>query len=196
MKDTTDVQYAAFVGIDWADRKHDVCLQPAGCDKLEFSVLAHRPESLQQWAEGLQQGFQGRLIAVCLELTKGPLVSALRRYEFLVLFPVNPTMLAKYRATFCLSHAKDDPTNAELALERLLTPPDKLNALLPQSAAMRTLHQLVAQRRGLVADKMRLTNRLTNALKQYFPQVLDWFKDKDTRVFCDFLTRWPTLKHA
>jgi transposase len=26
--------------------------------------------------------------------------------------------------------------------------------------------------------------------------VLDWFQDKDTLVFCDFLTRWPTLKHA
>jgi transposase len=26
--------------------------------------------------------------------------------------------------------------------------------------------------------------------------VLDWFQDKDTVVFCDFLTRWPTLKHT
>jgi len=26
--------------------------------------------------------------------------------------------------------------------------------------------------------------------------VLDWFKDKNTVVFCDFVTRWPTLKHA
>jgi transposase len=196
MTATTDVHYAAFVRIDWADRKHDVCLQPAGCNTREFSVLPHRPESLQQWAEGLHQRFHGRLIAVCLELTKGPPVSALQRYEFLVLFPVNPTMLAKYRATFCLSHAKDDPTDAELALELLLTHPNKLHALLPQSVAMRTVQQLVAQRRGLVADKVRITNRLTNALKQSFPQVLEWFKDKDTRLFCDFLTRWPTLKHA
>ena len=61
---------------------------------------------------------------------------------------------------------------------------------------MRTLQRLVEQRRTLVADKVRLTNRLTDALKQYFPQVLEWFKDKDTVVFCDFLTRWPTLKQA
>jgi transposase len=113
-----------------------------------------------------------------------------------VLFPVNPTMLAQYRATLCLSHAKDDPTDAELALERLLTHPDKLRALQPQSAAMRTLQQLVEQRRGLVADKVRLTNRLTTALKPSFPQVLDGFKAKDTQLFCDFLTRWPTRKHA
>ena len=42
----------------------------------------------------------------------------------------------------------------------------------------------------------RITNRITDALKQYFPQVLDWFEDKDTLVFCDFLTHWPTLKQA
>ena len=37
-------------------------------------------------------------------------------------FPVNPTTLAKYREAFCLSHAKDDPTDAELALELLMPP--------------------------------------------------------------------------
>jgi hypothetical protein len=83
----------------------------------------------------------------------------------LVLFPVNPTMLAKYRTTFGFSHAKDDPMDAELARERLLPHPDTLHALEPESAAMRTLPQRVAQRRGVVADQVRLTNRLPTALK-------------------------------
>jgi hypothetical protein len=26
--------------------------------------------------------------------------------------------------------------------------------------------------------------------------VLDWFEDKDTQVFCEFLERYPTLKTA
>jgi hypothetical protein len=58
---------------------------------------------------------------------------------------------------------------------------------------MRTLLHLVEQRRRLVGDKTRFTNRLGFALKQYFPQALDWFEHTDTIVFCDFLTRWPTL---
>ena len=41
-------EFAAFVGIDWADRKHDVCLLPAGSSKRELSVLAHRPEAIVQ----------------------------------------------------------------------------------------------------------------------------------------------------
>jgi transposase len=196
MESSSSTEFTAFVGIDWADRKHDVCLQAAGSSKRERSVLPHRPESIAQWAEGLRQRFGGYPIAVCLELAKGPLVYALQRYPFLVLFPVNPTTLAKYRETFCLSGAKDDPSDAQFALELLLTHPERLTRLHPQSAPMRVLQQLVEQRRVLVDDVRRITNRITDALKQYFPQALEWFRDKDTVVFCDFLTRWPTLKQA
>jgi len=31
------------------------------------------------------------------------------------------------------------------------------------------------------------------ALKQYYPQMLEWFDHIDTPLFCDFLMRWPTL---
>jgi hypothetical protein len=64
------------------------------------------------------------------------------------------------------------------------------------AAGLELQAQLVEQRRLLVDDVRRLTNRITNALKQYFPQPLEWFKDKDTLVFCDFLTQWPTLKQV
>jgi len=43
----SDPDFAAFVGIDWADRKHDVCLSPAGCDQSELSVLPDRPSCTQ-----------------------------------------------------------------------------------------------------------------------------------------------------
>ncbi len=45
MKASAHTQYAAFVGIDRVDGKHDVCLQQAGCDTREFSVPPHRPEA-------------------------------------------------------------------------------------------------------------------------------------------------------
>ncbi len=58
---------------------------------------------------------------------------------------------------------------------------------------MRTLASLVEQRRHLVGDKVRQTNRIRNTLKQYYPQPLQWFDRIDTPLFCDFIERWPTL---
>ena len=187
-------EFAAFVGIDWANTKHDVCMQAAGSATREFSGLEHTPETIDAWVNTLRQRFKGQSIAICLELNKGPIVYALRKYDFLVLFPVNPLTLARYREAFTPSHAKDDPTDAELQLELLLKHRDKRKPLQPQSPALRALAQLVEHRRRLVSDKVRLTNRLTSTLKNYFPQVLQWFHDKDTAIFCDFLAQWPTLK--
>jgi transposase len=194
MKPRPDIEFAAFAGIDWADAKHDICLQAANSEEREFSVLPHRPAAIDAWASALRQRFAGQPVAVCLELAKGPLVYALQKYDFLVLFPVHPATLAKYREAFTPSHAKADPTDAQLALELLLRYRAKLKALTPQSVPMRMLLRLVEQRRRLVGDQNRIGNRLGDALKQYFPDVLAWFADKDTVLFCDFLSRWPTLK--
>src|SRR5215510_9316659 len=196
MKQHTSEAFAACVGLDWADAKHDVCLQAAGTAQREFLSLEHSPEEINAWVQTLRTRFNGQPIAVCLELTKGPIVSALRNYDFLVLFPVNPLTLAKYREAFPPSRAKDDPPDAELQVELLLKHRDKLTPLTPPSPTMRALAQLVESRRRLGGDKVRLTNRLTSALKNYFPQVLQWFDEKDTPLFCDFLSRWPTLKAA
>jgi transposase len=196
MTPTSHNTFAAFIGIDWADAKHDLCLQAAGTAKRERFQLEHTPEAIDAWVTTLRTRFNGQPVAVCLELDKGPLVSALRKYDFLVLFPINPLTLARYREAFTPSRAKDDPTDAALQLELLLTHRDKLQPLQPQSPTMRALAQLVEHRRRVVGDKVRITNRLTSTLKNYFPQVLQWFQDKDTRIFCDFLSRWPTLKAA
>jgi transposase len=196
MTQTSHDTFAAFVGIDWADAKHDGCLQATGSAKRECFQLEHTPEAIDAWVTTLRMRFDGQPVAIGLELNKGPLVFALRKYDFLVLFPINPLTLARYREAFTPSRAKDDPTDAALQLELLLTHRDKLQPLNPQSPTMRALEQLVAHRRRVVGDKVRITNRLTSTLKNYFPQVLQWFQDKDTLIFCDFLSRWPTLKAA
>jgi transposase len=194
--ETPHSEYAAFIGIDWADRKHDVCLVAAGTETLERSVLEHRPMAIEEWAAGLRERFGGRKIAICIELAQGPIVSALLEHDIFVIFPVNPSTLAKYRQAFAPSRAKDDPTDAQIALELLVRHRDKLSELKPDSAAMRALRRLVGARRELVEDRVRLTNRITHALKQYFPQVLSWFREKHTAVFIAFLERWPTLDAA
>jgi transposase len=188
----SDQTFSAFVGIDSADTKHDVCVQAAGSKRRELACIAHDPGIIESWACSLRERFGGQ-IAIALELTKGPIVYALQKYDFIVLFPINPATLARYRQAFKPSGAKDDPTDAELALDLLVRHRERFTALQPQSAAMRTLIHLVEQRRQLVNDKLRFTNRLGYALKQYYPQALAWFDQRDTPLFCDFLVRWPTL---
>jgi hypothetical protein len=196
MTPTSPDTLAAFVGIDWADATHDICLQAAGSAKRECLQLAHTPEAIDAWVTTLCIRFGGRLVAICLALTKGPMVAALCTYDFLVLFPINPLTLARYREAFTPSRAKDDPTAAARQRARRLTHRDKRHALQPQRPPMRALAQLVAHRRRVGGDTVRITHRLTRTLKNDVPHGLPWLQDKDTHIFCDFLSRWPTLKAA
>ena len=195
MNEQEPVVYSAYVGIDWADKKHDICICPGDSDTREFDVIQHRAEAIDTWVQGLHRRFGGR-IAIAIELNKGPIVSALQKFDFIDLYPINPATLAKYREAFQPSRAKDDPTDAQLAVDMLLRHSEHFKVLKPQSVEMRALATMVEQRRRLVGEQGRITNRLRSALKQYYPQVLEWFEHIDTPLFCAFVKRWPTLTQA
>jgi len=185
--------FAAYVGIDWADKQHDLCLCDSASGQIEKAKLKQTPEAISEWAVKLRARYGGCNIALCLEQSRGPLIYALLQYDFFVLFPVPPKTLAKYREAFAPSRAKDDPTDAALMLELLLTHRDRLRQWRPDDERTRTLQLLVEHRRRLIGDRTRLSNRMTALLKAYFPQVLSRFPDLRTAVACDFLLRWPSL---
>jgi len=186
-------QFAAFVSIDWADKKHVWCLQAAGSEQRESGELEHTPEAVEAWVGQLCQRFANRPIAVALEQSRGALVFMLSKYEPLHLFPVPSTMSASMRKALYPSGSKDDPRDADLLLDLLLQHRDKLHRLSPDTEATRRVQNLVEERRKLVDEKTAQANRLTSDLKIYFPQVLDWFERLDTELVCDLLQRWPTL---
>src|SRR5829696_6011179 len=185
--------FAALVGLDWSDKKHDLCLIDPATGQREASLLSHAPHQIDEWAAGLRARFQGRPVAVCLEQSRGSLIYALLKYDFLTLFPVNPRTLARFREAFAPSRHKDDPADAEFLAELLLHHRERLRAWRPDDERTRALRLLVEHRRRLVSDQTRTSNRLTSLLKCYFPQVLEWFPDLRTALVCDFLLRWPSL---
>ena len=93
-------EYAALIAIDWADKQHAVSLLDVHGGKREQLLLKHTPATLQEWALSLRTRFGGKPIAVALEQARGPLIYALLQYDFLVLYPINPATLAKYRQAF------------------------------------------------------------------------------------------------
>jgi transposase len=187
-------EYAAVIGVDWADQKHDVCLLVPGAAQPERTVLPHSAEAIAAWVGQLRQRFGARPVAVALEQSRGGLIAALMAHEFLVLYPINPGALAKYRHSFATSCAKDDPTDAQLLAELIVKHPEKFRPWRPDSAITRQLAALVEARRHAVNLRTRLSNALRSALKGYFPQALELVgEDLFTPLACEFLAKWPSL---
>ena len=187
-------QLAAYIGLDWADTRHDVSLQGTNSDTIERSHIVHTPEALTDWLTGLRRRFGARPVGICLETSQGPLVHALLEHDFVVLFPVNPKSLHDFRKAFATSGAKDDPTDADLLLELLVKHEDRLRRWMPDDPDTRALARLTRDRRKAVDMRTRLTQRLRAELKGYFPQALRWTgSDLISPLATDFLLKWPTL---
>lgn len=190
----SEIQYAAFLAIDWADQKHAWSLQEDNSRTRERGEVGHMPEAVETWVAQMNQRFAGRPIAVAVEQSRGALVFMLSKYEQLHIFPVPPAMTANLRKAFHCSGAKDDPGDADLLLDLLQRHREQLRRLSPDTEATRRVQNLVEERRKLVDEKTAQSNRLEAQLKIYFPQIPHWFGDVDSPLVCALLERWPTLE--
>jgi hypothetical protein len=105
---------AAFVGIDWADKKHDIELcAAAGNTQFDHRRIDSQPEALIEWASEMQGRFgsQGRIL-VCLEQSRGTLIY-FKWAMGVSTHPIIPNNSA-VTAHSGLSGAKDDPVDGKL----------------------------------------------------------------------------------
>jgi hypothetical protein len=83
---------AAFVGIDWADQKHDIAFRAAARQgKLERCRIESHPEALNDWVLQMRERFgsQGKIL-ICLEQSRGALIHFLMGFDCFELYPINP----------------------------------------------------------------------------------------------------------
>ena len=192
-------EFAAFIGIDRSDKYLDVCLQVAqeSAGGREQSRIASTPEVLAQWLAQLQLRFPGGDLAICLEQPAAALMEFLSHCPHVVLFPVNPLTLSRYREAFTTSRAKCDAGDASFLMELVRDHREKLPAWRPDDATTRSIALLCEGRRKAVDLRTGLCNALSAHLKSYFPQALELCGDDLHSVLsCDFLLRWPSLQEV
>src|SRR6266571_2134387 len=78
-----ELEFAACVGLDWADQQHVICLQATGHANTESGQLEQKPDTLHDWVAQLRTRFQGRRVAIAIEQSRGAVIHALMRYDFL-----------------------------------------------------------------------------------------------------------------
>lgn len=188
-------EFAAFVAIDWADEKHAFSLQVAGQKKKETGTLEQKPEVIGPWVANLRERFGGHPVAVAVEQSRGALIHALLDYDFLVIYPIHPTTVAKFREAFKFSGTKSDPLDTDQILEILTKHLELLKPLNPDTEETRLLSRLVADRRKTVDLRTGHIQALQTSLKEYFPQALEILSGNVTsRLAHDFLKKWPTFE--
>jgi len=182
-------QPGLFIGMDWADQKHDIyVIDRQG--KESHQQLEHSAESIDAWVGEMLKLAGGQPIAIMLEQSRGALIYALMFREDVLLYPVNPRQLARYRESYP-GGGKNDPTDAmylaRMLRERIAT----LKVWRPDDEGTRLIANLSQQRRKIVDGQTKLRQQLTAVLKSYFPVVLELFgKQHQLPLLLSVLCRW------
>jgi transposase len=183
-------QPGLFIGIDWADQKHDIYIIDRH-GKGSHQELKHSAENIDSWVGEMLKLSGGKPIAIMLEQSRGALVYALMFREDVLLYPVNPKQLARYRESYP-GGGKDDPTDARYLARMLCERISTLTAWEPDDENTRLIANLSQQRRKIVDGQTKLRQQLTALLKSYFPVVLELFgKDHHAPLLLSVLSRWP-----
>ena len=103
-------QPGLFIGVDWADQKHDVYIIDRH-GKGSHRQIKHSAESIDAWVGEMLKLAGGQPIAIMLEQSRGALIYALMFREDVLLYPINPKQLARYRESYP-GGGKNDPTDA------------------------------------------------------------------------------------
>jgi len=185
---------AAWVGLDWADKKHSLVVRNSQGVVTKACELEQKPHLLDQFFLELRQHYPQGLIAVCLEQSRGPVLYTLLKYDFVMIYPVNPRCLSDFRGVFKVSGAKGDPTDADLLSDLGYKHADRLRPFVPEESVTRHLRFLVETRRDFVQKRTGLSNELTATLKSYYPVALEIVGENLERPMgLEFLRRWPNM---
>ncbi|MEX1335922.1 MAG: IS110 family transposase, partial [Candidatus Limnocylindrales bacterium] len=166
-----------FVGIDWAEAHHDVCvLDPEG------EVLATRriPEGLEGVArlhELLgEHAEESAEVIVGIETDRGLLVGSLVAAGYTV-HAVNPLAASRYRDRHTTSRAKSDRGGARVLADLVRTDRQHHRVVAPDSELLGAIKVLARAHQSLIWTRGRQTNALRNALREYYPGALVAFED-------------------
>jgi transposase len=185
-----------FVGIDWADTHHAFHLV-ADDQIVQSGDLKQQARAIDKQIQAWREQFPAASFHIAIEQSKGPLITALLKYEDVIIYPINPAALANFRKAFAHGGGKNDPNDAQLLAEYVQHYLDKLRPLHQDEPLTRELAALAEDRRRLVDRRTAHCLELQAVLKRYFPEVLRLGAGK---IYADFvirfLVKYPTLSEA
>jgi transposase len=183
-----------FVGIDWAEAHHDVCVLD---DEGRVLGQGRVPDSIE--GVGRLHAIVGEHaeetsdVVVGIEIDRGLLVGALLAAGYR-LYAINPFAVSRYRDRHVVSGAKSDPGDAKVLADLVRTDRQNHRELSGNSDLAEAIKVLARAHQTLIWSRQRQVNQLRNALREFYPGALRAFSTSQLASVeaCSVLAMAPT----
>lgn len=182
-----------YLGIDWAEAHHDVCLLDEEGNRLGKARVPDGIEGLARIHELVGDHIADPLsVVVGIETDRGLLVQGLVATGYRV-YALNPYAVSRYRDRHTVSRAKSDPGDAKVLAELVRTDRHNHRQLAGDSELAEALKILARAHQTLVWARGRHVNQLRSTLREFYPAALEAVgTDLAGRDALALLSRAPT----
>jgi len=164
-----------FVGVDWSEAHHDVCVMDADGKVLAKGRVPEGVEGVSRLHEMVSAHVEDPSdVVVGIELDRGLLVGALVASGYAV-HAVNPLSVDRYRDRHRTSGAKSDPGDAKVLADLVRTDRHLHREVAGDSELAEAVKVLARAHQGLIWSRQRHLNQLRNALREFYPAALEAF---------------------
>lgn len=181
-----------FVGIDWAEAHHDVCVLDEEGRVLAKGQVPDGIEGVgrlhQMVADHAEEPGE---VVVGIELDRGLLVSSLVEAGYQVYAP-NPFAVSRYRDRHATSGAKSDPGDAKVLADLVRTDRRNHRKVAGDTELAEAVKVLARGHQSLIWTRQRQLNALRNALREFYPGALQAFSELASPDATAVLAEAPT----
>jgi predicted RNA-binding protein with PUA domain len=164
-----------FIGVDWAETHHDVCVMDDAGRVLARKRIGDSLEGVAELHALLaEHAEEPEEVVVGIEKDRGLIVTALVAGSYGV-YAVNPLASSRYRDRHHVSGAKSDPSDAKVLADMVRTDRHNLRAVAGDSSLAEGVKILARAHQNAIWARQRHVNQLRNALKDYYPGALEAF---------------------
>lgn len=164
-----------FVGDDWAEDHHDVCVMDEKGARLAGGRLPEGLEGIARFHEMVAPFVDDPSeVIVGIETDRGLWVHALVAAGYHV-YAINPMVVSRYRDRHSIAGAKSDPADAKVLADLVRTDRHNFRPISGDSPQAEEVKVLARAHQTLVWERTRHGNRLRSALREYYPAALEAF---------------------
>jgi Transposase/Transposase IS116/IS110/IS902 family len=164
-----------FVGIDWSERHHDVCVVDADGRQLARGRVGDGIEGVAELHGILAtHAEEPEDVIVGIETDRGLLVGALVAAGYRV-FAISPLSVDRYRDRRTTSGAKSDPGDARVLADLVRTDRHHHRPVAGDSDLAEGIKLLARTHQSFCWERQRHVNRLRFALREFYPAALEAF---------------------
>jgi transposase len=164
-----------FVGIDWGEAHHDVCLLDQDGNLLAARRIADGVVGVGELLALVAiHAEDPRQVAVGIETDRGLLVGALLAAGYQV-YAVNPHAVSRYRGRHGTARAKSDRGDAKVLADLVRTDRHNHRQVAGDTPAAEAVKVLARAHQSLIWARQRHVNALRSALREFYPGALAAF---------------------